>query len=265
MEDKPDAKEEKGSATSKIVVGLFLVVIFPSAALFVKQYLETKDGKAEQDQAQKQGQVQSLAVTINNSPAPGSPTQPAGPTPPVHPKEEPKREPENVEPKKSEPMPTPPPADPGKPTIQLVSSLEFSKLGDKFPLKNNLARKGIASASGSGKGKGPEQVFAGKRGEVCWCADKVAAGWLEAKWDPAVQGRYVLLFVRRFDRKEIAWGDAALSINNDAPLRIKELNGSQTIIVDLGKAMPIHKLRADFHGKGQNAFPSVEAIEIHNP
>jgi hypothetical protein len=56
---------ERASAGSKIFVGLFVVLVFPTGALLLQRHLGVQ---AEQDQGQKQSQTQKVEITIHNRP-----------------------------------------------------------------------------------------------------------------------------------------------------------------------------------------------------
>ena len=87
-----------------------------------------------------------------------------------------------------------------------------------------------------------------------------AEGWFEASWSPAVEGRYVLLFVRPATINPDDWGKADCRINDGPALPLAGVTTGRTVLIDLGRPQAIHKLYLTINGRNQ---PGLAAVEIH--
>ena len=150
-------------------------------------------------------------------------------------------------------------AEKRQPTVHVLTDADFARLSAQLPPGNNLAQKGTAKASSQYRTRSPQNALAGNRQSHSWYMEG-AEGTFEANWDPAVEGRYVLLFVRPATIHPDDWGKAECRINNGMALPLVGVTTGRTVLIDLGRQQPIHKLHLTINGRKQ---PGLAAVEIH--
>jgi len=168
------------------------------------------------------------------------------------------------------PAPTPAPTattrpavatTPASPTATVLTADEFNaKWASVFPVGRNVASRGAtATASSHYEDRVPGNVFSGSRAGEAWVLDG-QAGWIEAKWNPSVKGRYLFLFSSSDPLGTDPWGDATLSINGGAAMKVDGVKGDCVIMIDLGQMQSIGALKVEIKAGG---YPGLAGIEIH--
>ena len=148
-------------------------------------------------------------------------------------------------------------ASEGPPKLRVITFPEFDALASQYPREEDLAAKfGKATASSQYGDRVPDNVFKGNRRSDAWTLN-TASGWFEAKWDPPVRGRTLVLIGR--NSTSDGWGQATLTLNGSIKLPVKDMAGGRVIIVELGSARRLESLRADIGG---DSLPGLAAVEI---
>jgi hypothetical protein len=167
-----------------------------------------------------------------------------------------------------EPQPRPEPNQPAAEDdyqlIRVMKFQDFARIESQFPSTNNRAQQGTATASSTEPGESmPDVVFKGHRFAMrpTWCLTRHAAGWFDAKWDPGVEGRYIVVFGRATAPGNDPWGKAVAKINGDTEIPIENMSGSHVILIDFKSPRKIHSLRLEMNGKHYHA--GINGIEIH--
>jgi len=149
----------------------------------------------------------------------------------------------------------------GPPKLRLVTFAEFEPLAGQFRREDDLAAKfGKATASSHYPNRDPNNVFKGNRLSDAWTLNS-SPGWFEAKWDPPVRGRTLLLVGRNSPVGLDQWGQAAtLILNGSIKLPLKGMSGGKVIIVELGAARRLESLRAEITADG--GYPGLGTVEV---
>jgi hypothetical protein len=152
-------------------------------------------------------------------------------------------------------------ATPASPTVTVMTANEFNaKWASVFPVGRNVASKGAtATASSHYEDRVPGHIFSGSRAGEAWVLDG-QAGWIEAKWNPSVKGRYILLFSSSAPLGTDPWGDATISVNGGAAMKADGVKGDCVVMVDLGKTQIIGSLKVEIKAGG---YPGLAGLEVH--
>jgi len=229
-------------------------VVLERAKTYYRQFLElhTTDDAARKEAFQALDKV--LAVLGQTAPAPSVapvPTAPPHPSPTLAPR--------------PAPWPAPPPKPdgataPAEPTVTVMTADEFNaRWAAAFPAARNVASKGTATASSQYEDLVPGNVFSGSRSGEAWVLNG-QAGWLEAKWNPAVKGRYIFLFSSSTPLGTDPWGEAAVTINGGEAMKVEGVKGDCVVALDLGQAQSIGSLKVEIKAGG---YPGLAGIEVH--
>lgn len=150
---------------------------------------------------------------------------------------------------------------PGPPTLRVIPYAEFESIAAQYPREEDLAAKhGNATASSKYSNRHPENVFKGNRRSDAWTLN-TCPGWFEAKWDPPVRGRTLLIVGRNSPMGNDAWGEAAtVTLNGTIKLPVKNMTGSRVIVIELGTARRLESLRIDITQTW--GYPGMATLEI---
>jgi hypothetical protein len=149
----------------------------------------------------------------------------------------------------------------GPPTLKILTFAEFDTLAVQYPREQDVGAKfGKATASSQYQNRDPNNVFKGNRRSDAWTLGS-SPGWFEAKWDPPVRGRTLLLVGRNVPLNNDQWGaDASLTLNGSIKLPLKGMTASRVIIVELGTARRLESLRLDITANG--GHPGLGTVEV---
>jgi hypothetical protein len=148
----------------------------------------------------------------------------------------------------------------GPPTLRLMTFAEFDAIAAQYPHERDLAAKfGKATASSQFQNRDPNNVFKGNRRSDAWTLGK-CPGWFEAKWDPPVRGRTLLLVGRNVPLGNDQWGQATLILNGSIKLPLSGMCASKVVVVELGTARRLESLRAEIPATG--GYPGLGTVEV---
>lgn len=153
-----------------------------------------------------------------------------------------------------------PSGPPTPPSLRVVAYAEFEAMASRFPQDQDLAAKfGKATASSFYPDRPPLNVFRGERRSNAWTLDN-STGWFEARWEPPVRGRTLVLIGRNSTVGNDGWGNATLTLNGSVKLPVLGMGGGTVMIVELGTAGKLQSVRADIAG---SQLPGLSAVEVY--
>lgn len=129
-----------------------------------------------------------------------------------------------------------------------------------FLHNNNLAINGNVTSSTKQEKRLPRNLFNGVRKGSQWSLDS-SEGWINATWQPAVNGRYILLVNRTSGAGHDPWDQTIIKINGQNAGKVNsKFSGNMVLIIDIGKQQPLLELNIVIQGR---THPGLAGIEIY--
>jgi len=142
----------------------------------------------------------------------------------------------------------------------LYSADKKEEILNLFPHKDNLAANGNVLSSTKQEKRLPRNLFNAARRGSQWSLDSTE-GWLNATWQPLVNGRYVLLVNRTSGPGHDPWDRTIIKTNGQTLGTVSsEFAGNMVLIIDLGKKQPLLELNLVIQGR---MHPGLAGIGIH--